>query len=123
MLSYVNPEDGKIYYSFDNGETFQPLTEEEFQQRSPVIEWWTYEEYAAWLEQEKGNLQSMLGETGFTGGRGEFVWTQEIIDETIAQYEGILEEIKAGQLYSKTVDGEDSIMISVSPANSTEIDE
>ena len=123
VISYVNPEDGKIYYSFDNGETFQPLTEEEFQQRSPVIEWWTYEEYAAWLEQEKGNLQSMLGETGSTGGRGEFVWTQEIIDETIAQYEGILEEIKAGQLYSITVDGEDSIMISVSPANSTEIDE
>ncbi len=123
VLSYVNPEDGKIYYSFDNGETFQPLTEEEFQQRSPVIEWWTYEEYAAWLEEEKGNLQSMLGETGSTGGRGEFVWTQEIIDETIAQYEGILEEIKAGQLYSKTVDGEDSIMISVAPANSTEVDE
>ncbi|MFG6353002.1 MAG: M56 family metallopeptidase [Oscillospiraceae bacterium] len=119
LMSYVDPKDGKTYYSFDGGKTFEPLTDEEFARRFPApnVEWWTYEEYAAWLEQEKVNLQSMLGETGSTGGRGEFVWTQEIIDETIAMYEGILQEIKEGKMYSKTVDGDDSLMMSYDPAD------
>lgn len=95
------------------------MTDEEFNRRFPVpnVEWWTYEEYAAWLEQEKINLQSMLGETGWTGGRGEFTWTQEIIDETIAMYEGILQEIKEGKMYSKSIDGDDTLMMSYDPAD------
>ena len=119
LMSYVDPKDGKTYYSFDGGKTFEPLTDEEFERRFPTpnVEWWTYEEYAAWLEQEKVNLQSMLGETGSTGGRGEFVWTQEIIDETIAMYEGILQEIKEGKMYSKTVDGDDTLIMSYDPAD------
>ena len=119
LMSYVDPKDGKTYYSFDGGKTFEPLTDEEFERRFPApnVEWWTYEEYAAWLEQEKVNLQSMLGETGYTGGRGEFVWTQEIIDETIAMYEGILQEIKEGKMYSKTVDGDDTLIMSYDPAD------
>lgn len=115
LMSYVNPKDGKTYYSFDGGKTFEAMTDEEFARRfpTPVVEWWTYEEYAAWLENEKKELQAMLGEKGWTGGRGEFVWTQEIIDETIAMYEGILQEIKEGKLYSKSVDGDtDSLLIS-----------
>ena len=114
LSSYVGP-DGKTYYSFDGGKTWEPLTNEEFAQRSsqPHVEWWTYEEYAAWLENEKVALQSMLGEKGWTGGRGEFTWTQEVIDETIAMYESILQEIKEGKLYSKSVDGDpDSLLIS-----------
>lgn len=119
LMSYVSPDDGKTYYSFDGGKTFEPLTDEEFQRRFPTpnVEWWTYEEYAAWLEQEKVNLQSMLGERGSTGGRGEFVWTQEIIDETIAMYEGILQEIKEGMMYSKSVDGDENLMMSYNPAD------
>ena len=115
LMSYVNPNDGKTYYSWDGGKTFEPLTDEEFAQRfpQPHVEWWTYEEYAAWLENEKVELQSMLGEKGWTGTRGEFTWTQEVIDETIAMYEKILQEIKEGKLYSKSVDGDpDSLLIS-----------
>lgn len=115
LSSYSDPKDGKNYYSWDGGKTWEPLTDEEFRQRSPLagVEWWAYEEYAAWLENEKKELQAMLGEKGWTGGRGEFVWTQEIIDETIAMYEGILQEIKEGKLYSKSVDGDtDSLLIS-----------
>ncbi len=115
LTSYVDPDDGRTYYSFDGGKTFEPMTDEEFAQRfpTPKVEWWTYEEYAAWLENEKAELQAMLGEKGWTGGRGEFVWTQEIIDETIAMYEAILQEIKEGALYSKSVDGDaDSMLIS-----------
>ena len=59
----------------------------------------------------------MLGETGYTGGRGEFVWTQEIIDETIAMYEGILQDIKEGMMYSKSVDGDENVMMSYNPAD------
>lgn len=80
---------------------------------TPVVEWWTAEEYSKWLENEKKELQSMLGEKGWTGGRGEFIWTQEVIDETIAMYEDILEQIKNGYLVSKTVDGsEDTLLMS-----------
>lgn len=114
VTSYFNPEDGKNYYSWDGGKTWEPLTNEEFAQRfsQPNVEWWTYEEYAAWLENEKVELQSMLGEKSWTGGRGEFTWTQEVIDETIAMYENILQEIKEGKLYSKSVDGDTDVMLS-----------
>ncbi len=80
---------------------------------TPDVEWWTAEEYSKWLENEKKELQSMLGEKGWTGGRGDFIWTQEVIDETIAMYEDILEQIKNGCLVSKTVDGsEDTLLMS-----------
>ena len=119
LMSYVDPKDGKTYYSFDGGKTFEAMTDEEFERRFPTsnVEWWTYEEYAAWLEKEKVELQAMLGEKGWTGGRGEFVWTQEIIDETIAMYEGILQEIKEGIMYSKSVDGDENVMMSYNPAD------
>ena len=86
--SYVNPQDGKTYYSFDGGKTFEPLTDEEFEQRfsTPHVEWWTYDEYKAWLENEKAQLPDMIGEKGWTASQGEFVWTQEKVDETIKMY-------------------------------------
>lgn len=117
VLSYVNPNDGQTYYSWDGGRTFEPLTDEEYMQRFQQhnVQWWSYEEYAAWLENEKVELQQMLGEKGWTGGRGDFVWTQEIIDESIAMYEHILQDIKEGILYSKSVDGSDDCMISGNP--------
>ena len=110
MLAY-NDEDGNIYYSADGGETF--FNEKEFDEKypSPEVEWWTYEEYKEWLDNERIQLQSMLGEKAWTGGRGEFVWTQEMIDETIASYEEILQKIENGVKVSKTVDGSEEIQI------------
>ena len=110
MLAY-NDEDGNIYYSADGGETF--FNEKEFNEKypSPEVEWWTYEEYKEWLDNERIQLQSMLGEKAWTGGRGEFVWTQEMIDETIACYEEILQKIENGVKVSKTVDGSEEIQI------------
>lgn len=115
MMSYIDPRDGKTYYSSDGGQTFEALTDEEFNEKYPVpkVEWWTYDEYKAWLDNEKIELQSMLGEKAWTGGRGDFVWTQEIIDETIALYESILEEIKNGTLVSKSVDGDTEVILSM----------
>ena len=121
MMSYVDPQDGMTYYSFDGGESFEPLTDEEFAARFPTprVEWWTYDEYKAWLENEKVELQDMIGERAWTSGRGEFVWTQEIVDETVAMYEGILADIGRGMLYSKTIDGDPdaSLMMSMNPAD------
>ena len=126
LMSYVDPDDGKTYYSFDGGKTFEPLTDAEFEARYPTpdVEWWTYDEYKAWLEQEKVTLQSLIGETGMTGGV-EFTWTQEKVDETIALYESILADIQNGILYSKTVDGSEDVMLVMNPADiamSTEAD-
>ena len=117
MMSYVNPDDGKTYYSFDDGKTFTPLTDAELEALYPTqdIEWWTYDEYKAWLDNEKIQLQSMLGERGSVNGGEEFVWTQEKIDETIALYEETLQDIKNGMMYSKTVDGQDDVLVVYDP--------
>ena len=119
LMSYVNPDDGRTYYSFDDGKTFEPLMDAEFEARFPTpdVEWWTYDEYKAWLDKEKVQLQSLLGESAWTGGSGSFVWTQEKIDETIAMYEDILADIKNGVMYSKSVDGQDQLMMSYNPAD------
>lgn len=110
ILSRTN-DDGKIQYSADGGKTF--LDEDDFQKRYQTVnvEWWTYEEYKAWLENEKEVLQGMLGEKAYTNNRGDFIWTQEVIDETIAEYEKTLQDIKSGIKISKTVDGDEDIML------------
>ena len=120
LTSYIG-NDRKTYYLIDDGNATKALNAEEFEQQYPTsdIEWWTYEEYKAWLENEKVQLQSMIGEKAWTGGRGEFVWTQEIVDETIAMYEDILEDIKNGMMYSKTVDGETNIMVGYEPSDTS----
>lgn len=119
LMSYVDSSDGKTYYSFDGGKTFEPMTDAEFEARFPTpdVEWWTYDEYKAWLENEKVQLQSLLGEEAWTNGSGSFIWTQEKIDETIALYESILEDMKNGVMYSKSVDGQDDMMVSYNPAD------
>jgi beta-lactamase regulating signal transducer with metallopeptidase domain len=103
-------ENGTVQYSIDGGPTY--LDEEEFlsQYSIPDVEWWTYEEYKAWLEDEKVQLQSMIGEKGWTNRLGEFVWTQEIVDETIAQYEKTLEEIRDGKKVSKPIQDGDTMI-------------
>lgn len=71
-----------------------------------------YDEYKAWLDNEKVELQSLLGQTS-----GDYTWTQQKIDETIALYESILKDIQNGVLYSKTVDGSNDVMLSMNPAD------
>ena len=66
----VDPTDGKTYYSFDDGKTFEPMTDEEFEARFPTpnVEWWTYDEYKAWLAKEKVQLQSLRAEIHLDAG-------------------------------------------------------
>ena len=101
------------------------MTDEEFDARFPTpnVEWWTYDEYKAWLDNEKVQLRSLLGETDTIGGQ-KFTWTQEEIDKTIAMYEETLSDIKNGIMYSKSVDGDDQLIMSYTPADiSTSTDE
>lgn len=119
LTSYTD-EYGQTRYLLEEGNTTRILSEEELQQQnSPSdIEWWTYEEYKHWLEIEKLKLQEIIGEKAWTSGQGNFVWTQELVDETIAAYEEILGEIKNGAMVSKTVDGSmDDFMISYVPGS------
>ena len=98
-------------YSDDGGKTY--MTEQELMDKygfdgvswNQDVEWWTYDEFKAWLENEKIELQKCLGSSFTTPSRGEVVWTQEEIDNTIAMYEDMLENIKNGVLYSKDLDG------------------
>ncbi len=106
LCSYNNPEDGKTYYSWDEGETWVPMTDKEYKARYPenAVDWWTAEEYAAWLENEKKNLHTIIGSKGWTPSTGWFTWTQEMVDETIRRYEEILRDIEEnGTKVSKMV--------------------
>ena len=105
----------------ENGETTVALNEvnirEDESLSSSDVEWWTAEEYAKWLDEEKEVLQSMIGEKAYTGGDGWFVWTQEKVDETIALYEDNLHKIKDGMKLSKSSDDAVGITMAYSPEN------
>ena len=100
-------ENGNTLCSVDGGKTW--MSEDRYHAEygdwgeNWQVEWWTAEEYEDWLEQEKKDLQEMIGDRGYTGGDGWFVWDQKRVDEAIALYEEILENIKKGALYSKRV--------------------
>lgn len=115
MMSIVNAEDGMTYYSEDDGQTWTALTDAEFKARYavPDVEWWTAEEYSDWLENEKVELQNMIGERGWTPSTGWFTWDQQRVDEAIVMYEGILESIRNGVLVSKSVNGSEETMLAM----------
>lgn len=101
-------ETGNRQYSVDGGQTW--MEEEQYQTRYGSgwgddwqVEWWTAEDYALWLDEEKQTLQSIIGEKGYNSTDGWFIWDQERVDAAIALYEGILEDIQNGALYSKSI--------------------
>ena len=107
VLTIFNGGNGEELYSVDGGRTW--VNQEQYHAKYGSwsegwhVEWWTYEDYKAWLEEEKTALQGMIGERGYTGSRGWFTWDQTMVDETVAMYEGILEDIGNGALYSKRI--------------------
>ena len=117
MISRVDEETGQTFYSWDNGQTWTPLTDKEYEAMfpSPDIEWWNYEEYKAWLDNEKMQLQDMIGEKGWNPSEGWYTFTQEHYDARIALYEETLQEIKNGIVVSKAVNGSTDSIISYDP--------
>lgn len=78
------------------------------------VEWWTAEEYRAWMEAERTALQQLVDEQAraWTPSKGWFVWTQEEADAAMARYENILRAIEQGALVSKPVNGQDVAFVS-----------
>lgn len=115
VLSRPDENTGNVVISMDNGRT--RMSEEDYARAypTPKVEWWTYDEYKAWLDNEKVELQGIIGERGRNPTDGWFVWTQEMVDETIKMYEGILADIKNGINHSKTVDGSNEVAMAYNP--------
>jgi beta-lactamase regulating signal transducer with metallopeptidase domain len=112
LLSRLDEDTGNVVISMDNGRTW--MSEEDYARAypTPEVEWWTYDEYKEWLDNEKIQLQSIIGGKGWNPTDGWYVWTQEKVDKTVKMYEGTLEDIKNGMKLSKTVDGSDEIVMS-----------
>lgn len=91
--------------------------------QQPEIVWWTAEEYAAWMEQERIAMKALVdeGALGWTNSDGWFTWTQARMDEAMARYQQTLEDIRSGLLVSRTVDGSDDIVISAGNAGAAEV--
>lgn len=87
----ANGEEPALVYSFNDGTNLIPI------EATTAIA----DEYEKWLEQEKKDLQECLGYKAWTSSKGWFTWTQDLIDEAIAQYEDVLDDIKAGAKVSK----------------------
>lgn len=102
-------ENGEMTISTDGGKTWKEMDASEGGETT-YVEWWTAEEYEKWLEQEKKNLEDVIGERAYTSADGWFTWDRQKVDETIAMYEKILEEIRNGAKYSRltfTSDGDE----------------
>ncbi len=106
----ISSSDGTVYVFTEDGEPVS-MTQQEYKvlfdipEPEAEVEWWTAEEYAAWLEQEKKDLQDSLGQRAWTNSDGWFIWTQEKIDEAIEMYEQVLADIENGLLVSKPMAG------------------
>lgn len=87
------------------------VSQSDYEQSLPKIDWWTASEYESWIAEQRVELEALIGTSnGWYDGQGVYhKWTQEIVDAEIAKYEEILEEIKAGVLYSKSDEDDDSL--------------
>ena len=86
------------------------VSQSDYEQSLPKTDWWTASEYESWIPKQKAELEALIGTgNGWYDGQGVFhEWTQETVDAEIARYEEILEEIKAGVLYAKPGEDDDS---------------
>jgi beta-lactamase regulating signal transducer with metallopeptidase domain len=102
-VAMSNNQTGQI--SVDNGQTW--IDEEGSLKLYTGLDivWWTYDEYKAYVDEQKETLPNLIGEMGgYYDEKGVLhkeVWTQEKVDEAILGYERELEYIKNGGLVSK----------------------
>ena len=84
---------------------------------APDVQWWTADEYEAWMNEQKKEMESLIGTgDGWYDGQGIFhEFTQESVDAMIASYKETLGSIKNGVLYSK--DSGDGDTYSMIPPN------
>ena len=97
VLSSGSTEDSAYSYVVYNGETSASESD------SLPIEWWTPEEFEVYMAQTRKDLEecAQTGERGYTNSDGWFTWTQEKVEETMAVYEEMLNDLKRGVKISK----------------------
>jgi beta-lactamase regulating signal transducer with metallopeptidase domain len=124
MTVISNNQTGQI--STDAGRTW--TDEAESRTLRPIfsdIVWWTYDEYKAWLADQKEILANLIGETGgYYDEKGVLrkeVWTREKVNEAIRRYEQILDDIGNGAKVSKSVDGGENIIIILNPSDAPSV--
>lgn len=112
-----NSENG-LQFSLDGSEW---VSQSDYEQNLPEIDWWTASEYEIWISEQKTELEALIGtDNGWYDGQGVYhEWTQESVNNQIAQYEETLKEIKAGILYAKP--NKDGIGYSQIPPNEDDV--
>ena len=107
IATEYNKETGEMRLSLDGGETWAA-------EQDPV-EFWTYEDYKAWMAQEKANWEALLEDAdqdpveGPAEGPAEGALTREDVDAMIQDHEETLARIEAGELVMKWADGAISV--------------
>ena len=109
-----------LYHDTDGGQISTDcknwISEADYEKSNaaPDVQWWTAEEYEAWMNEQKNEMEALIGTgDGWYDGQGVFhEFTQESVDAMIASYKETLESIKNGVLYSKdSGDGDTYSMI------------
>ena len=69
----------------------------------PDVQWWTADEYEAWMNEQKKEMESLIGTgDGWYDGQGVFhEFTQESVDAMMDSYKETLESIKKLPVYFK----------------------
>lgn len=109
-----------LYHDTDGGQISTDgknwISEADYEKSNaaPDVQWWIAEEYEAWMNEQKNEMEALIGTgDGWYDGQGVFhEFTQESVDAMIASYKETLESIKNGVLYSKdSGDGDTYSMI------------
>ena len=110
-ILYQDTDGGQIS---TDGENWIAEADYEKNNAAPNVQWWTADEYEAWMNEQQKELESLIGTgDGWYDGQGVFhELTQESVDAMMSSYRETLESIKNGVLYSKdSGDGDTYSMI------------
>lgn len=107
ITTYKSNDGTVTFYRIDDGSTIKTLRDSDFDALYPDldIEWWTADEYTAWLSERMSYLNANLGQTITTDAGNEVTCTKELIEMMRSGYDSTLIQIENGMLLSKTKHG------------------
>ena len=99
-ILYQDTDGGQIS---TDGEKWIAEADYERNNAAPNVQWWTADEYEAWMNEQQKEMESLIGTgDGWYDEQGVFhEFTQESVDAMMSSYKETLESIKKGVLYSK----------------------
>ena len=99
-ILYQDTDGGQIS---TDGENWIAEADYERNNATPNVQWWTANEYEAWMNEQQKEMESLIGTgDGWYDGQGVFhEFTQESVNAMMSSYKETLESIKNGVLYSK----------------------